>query len=312
MAEIENTLSWSASRAKTFTTCKRKYYLQYYAKWGGWSADSLPEQQLAYRLSKMTALPMLVGSAVHDTIKLMLSRLAWGQPPLENPGHYARRILLAKAWDDAEHERWRESPKHHPPVFEIYYGEIPSRERLKAFGAQASRALHTFGQSTIYRALLNDDPARWLTLDRGPRGGDVIRPMVDDTPVWAIPDFARRLPDGRCEIWDWKTGRPRDGDELQLLAYGLFAHQVWGYASSDIDLYACYLDPEKAPRPVIPFTFNDAQLSRVTRVIRDDVAGMLALLADPEHHVPEALSAFPMTDREVFCRNCGFKEICGR
>ena len=312
MAEIENTLTWSSTRARTFGTCKRRYYLQYYQKWGGWLDDSPEDQRLAYRLSKMTALPLLVGTAVHETIKLIISRLAWGHDPLPNPGHYARKTFMTQVWRDAERERWRKNPKYHPPVFELYYGQLPSSEELKAYGMQVSRALHTFLQTTVFRSLRAEDSASWLTLDRGPGDGTTTQPSVDDVPVWAIPDFARRVSENRCEIWDWKTGRPRDSDELQLLAYGLYAHQVWGFPADAIDLYACYLDPNKAARPVVPFSFNEAQLARVIRTIREDVAAMGAVLEDAENHRPKPKETFPMTERQGLCERCAFKEICQR
>lgn len=312
MADFVNTLSWSPSRSRTFKTCKRRYYLQYYAKWNGWFRDSPPEAQLAYRLSKMTSLAMLAGTAVHEMIKRILSARLWGHPPIQAPSRIARKDILTPVWADAEGERWRQNPKRFPPVFELYYGPIPEAAELKKVGAKITRTLDTFLSSPLFEELERSDPTEWLTVDPGPNAG-LEQPVVDGVALWAIPDFARRMEDGRCEVWDWKTGRPGTADEVQLLAYGLYAHQIWGFDPEDIQLSAFYLDPEKADeRLIVPFTFNQAQLGRVTRIIQEDIDAMRDLLIDPEQGEAKPVEAFPMTDVQKHCTRCSFKEICAR
>jgi len=79
MAEpFKNKFSWSFSRHKIFTACKRKYYYLYYGSWGGWEANADEKVRKLYQLKKMTNLPMLVGEVVHRTINYSLERLATG------------------------------------------------------------------------------------------------------------------------------------------------------------------------------------------------------------------------------------------
>jgi hypothetical protein len=40
MGEIRCELSWSPSRAKTFESCRRQYFYQYYGSWRGWEAKA--------------------------------------------------------------------------------------------------------------------------------------------------------------------------------------------------------------------------------------------------------------------------------
>ena len=62
-------LSWSASRARMFQKCRRRYYLQYYLAWKGWDRQASDERQRAYLLKKMTRMPMLAGDALHRALE---------------------------------------------------------------------------------------------------------------------------------------------------------------------------------------------------------------------------------------------------
>jgi len=73
-----NEFSWSYSRHKNFTACKRKYYYLYYGSWGGWESGADKKVRKLYQLKKMTNLPMLVGDVVHRTINHSLGRLSTG------------------------------------------------------------------------------------------------------------------------------------------------------------------------------------------------------------------------------------------
>ena len=45
-------LSWSASRARMFHACRRRYYLQYYLAWKGWDSRAPEERMRVIFLSK--------------------------------------------------------------------------------------------------------------------------------------------------------------------------------------------------------------------------------------------------------------------
>ena len=53
---MQNEFSWSSSRARSFSTCKRKYYFQYYGHWGGWLSKSDDLTKKIYLLKKMKTL----------------------------------------------------------------------------------------------------------------------------------------------------------------------------------------------------------------------------------------------------------------
>ena len=230
MADFKNTLSWSRTRISTLHHCKRQYYYQYYLKWDGWSWDAPERRKVAYRLSKMSNLPLLVGSAVHDTIKVMLEQLReHGCVTEENPSLYARREILTRVWRDALADLWKRNPKRHPPMYEIYYGQQVPPERLKEMGAKVARCLDSFQASALFGELSTEDPSRWRAVD--PDFDQALQVTVEGFPVWAIPDFARETADGVCEIWDWKTGRENPADKMlpsdRKIAQWKLASQGW-------------------------------------------------------------------------------------
>ena len=92
--ELVNTLSWSATRARTLSRCARLYYLRYYLFWKGWEPEASSSSRLAYALSKMSDLPVLVGEVVHDLIASNVRALREGRVR----GQFERR----RDDDDAE------------------------------------------------------------------------------------------------------------------------------------------------------------------------------------------------------------------
>jgi len=63
-------LGWSITRYDMFTTCKRRYYYQYYAKY-----DPEIKRAKIDALKKLTSIPLEIGNIVHDTISAVLKRL---------------------------------------------------------------------------------------------------------------------------------------------------------------------------------------------------------------------------------------------
>lgn len=309
MAKLANELSWSRSRIATLHHCRRQYWFQYYGKWGGWEWDAPEDAKKAYFFSKMTDLPMLLGDAVHRTIKALLESIRDGQGgDLPDPVLAARK-LMTKVWDDAKKEYWRKSVKNHPPVFEIYYRSEPSAEALKELGAKAARCIRGFVESDLFAELKSTDPSAFLAVDPGPGFDEKSKHRVDGTVVWALPDFVRGLSPSGCEIWDWKTGKPSSHDATQLSAYALWATDRFGCRPEDVRLKAFYLGEGK----IADYPFKTADALAIRELIRKDMETMRGLLADPIANVPlDRDRSFPMTDDLAACARCVFKELCGR
>jgi CRISPR/Cas system-associated exonuclease Cas4 (RecB family) len=312
MGAFKNEMGWSRTRVGTLHDCRRRYYYQYYHKWGGWNWNAPEDVKKTYFLTKLNSLPALVGDAVHRTIKKLLEqKIQYGHFTLEDPALYARKELLSRQWLDSVAEKWRSSLKHHPPMFETYYEELPSKERLKDLGTKTTRCIDTFLKSALAQELQTEDHRGWLAVDPDLNEAPELR--FEGRKVYAIPDFARRTADGTVEIWDWKTGKPGEHDELQLLSYALYAQKHWMVGPEKIRLFAFYLDPDIVSEGIKEYEATDASFERIRSVIRDDFALMDGLLTDKSENVPmDADPHFPMIEDGYRCRYCNFKELCAR
>lgn len=312
MAQLKNELSWSRSRMSTLHACKRQYFFQYYQKWGGWTSNAPQEVKDAYLLSKMSSLPAMVGDAVHQVIKKLLTELAQtGEVNRDAAALFARKNILSKRWIDAQNQRWKQSASKFPPVFELYYDQSPSAEDLKNLGTKVKRCIDTLLDSDFFAELQSDNPDQWLMVD--PELRDAPKFRVDSRIVWAIPDFVRKANGHTIEIWDWKTGRKSPHDHLQLLSYALYARDVLNAAVQDIRLYGFYLDPEVEDEGVVEYECSPAELDRITDVINRDLETMETLLEDVEENIPkDREESFPLTDDYQQCSRCNFKALCNR
>ena len=321
MARLKNELSWSRTRMGTIKSCHRMYYYQYYLKWEGWSWDAPDDRKKAYFFSKMTNLPMLVGHAVHETIKQMLLDLQeHGEVRVEDPGFYLRKNYLAKTWQEAAKKLeevgadriWQQNPKQVQPVYEIYYDEKPDGDVLKNMGAKAAAAIDVFLKSSLFEELRTEDKSGWLAVDPEPSFDESTKHKLDGRTIWALPDFARKNAAGECEIWDWKTGTKSPNDELQLLSYALYARDKWGFNAEQIRLFGFYLKEGE----ISEYPCNSERLQYIEDEIRKDFKTMTTLIVagDENHNTPlPADQAFlQIEESSPTCQHCFYKELCGR
>lgn len=289
MAELKNEFTWSFSRAQAFESCRRRYWFRYHAFWGGWRSDAPELARRAYFFSKMTALPMLIGSAVHETIADVLRAKQGGREP-KSPFEQVR-LRLNEAWLSSKNERWREvGPKQAPPLFEHWYGVPPSKEELAGWRDRAQASIRGFLESELYRQILRAGPAAFRSIDQ------LETSAIDGVPCFVAPDFA--FVHGE-ETWiiDWKSGDTRDGYALQLLAYAEHARQKWRLEPSRIRAFDLFLTRgEQVEVPV-----SEEALAGARREIRASAETMRPLVQREE---------LPPTTDPAECRRCFFRELC--
>ncbi|MDP8213814.1 MAG: PD-(D/E)XK nuclease family protein [Candidatus Euphemobacter frigidus] len=302
--EIFNPFRWSKSRASTFTECKRKYYLRYYQHWGGWKEESPEINRLAYRLGKMVSMATLVGSAVHEVLARHFRGLQNDRFRELVPEQAVE--IMRRVWMDARKELWRRNPKKFPPLFEIYYDRVPPVERLQAYADQARRAVAAVGETPLYKLARSLDRSDFLWVDP-------VRDTFSEEIFFSVPPFeAIFVPDlvlraeGRILIVDWKTGKARDQDHLQMEAGAIWARQRLDTAGAEIQGVLAYLSPGL----VDEFTITDQDCLRARRVIVSEMEAMSGYLKDPLKNIPLVKEAFPMHNNVKFCKYCEFQEIC--
>lgn len=303
MALLVNEVSWSRTRATTFEACRRRYWFQYYRKWGGWDAGAPEERRLAYRLSNMTNLVLLAGEAAHEAIKALLVAAKEGREFDADAAERFARDFMNEVWRRAKARRFlAASPKWNRPLFELYYGDGPDPEAVARAGARARAAVRNLATSDFYAELLRTNRDDWFWIDeKGPIDDAAPSVRVDGARVWALPDFARR-DDGACVLYDWKSGSPKPDDDVQILSYALHARDVWGFPVGRIRAVLVYVGDGVATRDVV---VDAAGLAATEDRIRRDVAAMRAL------HAPDpSPDAFPLVEDRSTCDECFFRELC--
>ncbi|MBT4250299.1 hypothetical protein HOD84_08170, partial [bacterium] len=109
--EFKNRFSWSFSRDNAFNTCKRKYYYSYYGSWGGWNKDADELSKKLYLLNKMSSLPMLAGTIVHDEVERTLKAVRYGRNADIVKSKENVIKVFKQSWAHSKNKDWKDNPK---------------------------------------------------------------------------------------------------------------------------------------------------------------------------------------------------------
>ncbi len=108
-------------------------------------------------------------------------------------------------------------------------------------------------------------------------------------------DRVDRLPDGRFELIDYKTGRPRSASQLredvQLSLYAVGAREAW-HVDAERQSYHYVLDDEKVPVPT-----DDIDRDWISETVSEVASGILA-------------QGFEPTPSYAACSICDFRIAC--
>jgi hypothetical protein len=321
-------LAWSFSRHRLLATCERAVYWTYWGSRGlGFEPDDpdpAATARRAFALRCLTALPLLVGVAVHNATRAVVTALRDGRP------HPEYEVLLAAARLTLNHA-WRASQPDLIDRFWRYPGattalrEIVYRGTLRAAEVEVTRARLASCLSNLFDAALLDD----LVRTRGKLGtaslyigfdGPEQFPIVPGHDAWAALDLAYRHVDAascdgrvRTPCWcvvDVKTGQAADAAEelLQLATYGLWL-QANGYPPSD----GAYLGRIVDLRLGVDrwYVLDAAALQEARDVAHRDLARLRGLMHEPERAQPLRRRAWALAADRRACRHCNFLELCG-
>jgi hypothetical protein len=309
---LENRLTWSKSRAETFSWCLRKYWWNYYGSWGGWKSDAPKETRDAYVLKSLHSRWTWVGDAVHRAIERILRRVAEGAgggglglDPVGkvDPDHETELLTRAMRaqFRESREGRYRADPKRSYGLVEHEYGVFVPDAEWKEMNRRAVLGLRGFLGSPLFAELSASDPKTWLPFEQ------LDSFDFEGTAVWAALDFARRTPGG-AEVYDWKTGEERvDANTLQLLVYALFVQAKHGIPATDVVSRLVYVNAGTTHE----VRATDTSLEDAKRTVRASIAEMRQRLAMGGGPDPSKL-AFPMTDDLERCAGCNFRRLCGR
>lgn len=309
LRELKNDFSWSKSRHEKFKECPRAYWYQYYGSWGGWEAARGTEVRELYVLKKLSSRWQWAGSTVHKAVKGVLDRArATGDfLPVDRVVERTKQRARAEWASSREKAYWGE-PSRIPGLLEHEYGEVvPDVEWKRLWDGTVEGSLRALWSSPVWEEIRRTPAKDWLTVD------ELVEWSFEGTRVWLAIDFAYRDRDGRVHVIDWKTGKERGVDHVQVGIYALYARERWQVPVDGIVGGLVYTVPAQ-PGGVaerVDVAADEASLDACTAEMRSSIASMKALLADPERNVAD-VARFPRLEARDQCRRCPFRRPCGR
>ena len=323
---IVHELSWSTSRARTFDSCRRKYYYDYYLSWLGWGRNADPERRSAYLLKKMTRMPMFAGDIVHRAIERYYSRRDQGQAMEADEAIQWAVTELRRGYKESRDGGWKARPAKSIRLGEHHYGEDRIDEASGEAGKYGKRyverikeSLTTFFEAPELKDVREVEPGDWLACE------EMSTFELFDTKIFAIPDFAyidraatrggdSTRGDGSSgtavRIVDWKTGAPREADRFQLEVYAFYARERWKVDPLRTTAVDVYLGDGSLAEVQITEEVLHGALAR----IESSLTEMKAVHFDADRSKGDA-EAFPMVpeaEAARACASCGYRELCDR
>ena len=288
--EYTPVLGWSLSRYDTFVTCKRQYYYQYYGK-----HDTEVDSRKLSQLRTLTSVPMEIGNVVHDCIAALLRRLIIKPEEsvdMDSFMNYARN----KVEDSIKFRHYAE----------VHYHErdsIVHDDLLPGVEQSLSNLLDSYRYAWITNEAISSR-AQWLI---DPPGYGETR--IDGLKAYCKIDSL--FPVGQTlYILDWKTGKQREQwHYAQMRGYASWAAYHYEKDLSQIKPVVAYLLPEYQESTV---RLNKYDLEDFAGRVRDETKEMYSYCRNVEENIPLDKNSFSMTDSDVICRYCNYRELCDR
>ncbi len=308
MAELQNEFTWSKSRHERFSECRRAYFFTYYGSWGGWEAPAGSPVRELYVLKKLSSRWQWAGSIVHGALKQVLARakVTGDLLPLDRVLERTRARARAEWSGSREKSYWREASRIVGLVEHEYAEPVADAEWKRLYEQVVEGSLRAFYGSAVLDEIRRTPRQDWLTVD------ELDSWDFEGTKVWVAVDFALKDRDGRVHVLDWKTGRERGVDHVQVGTYALYARQKWGVTVDGVLGGLVYLVGENGSAGErVSVAADPATLERCREEMRSSIGAMKAALADPARNLARE-DAFPRLDDRGACRRCPFRRPCGR
>ena len=169
MEKLENILTWSVSRDRLFTDCKRAYYYHYYLSWGGWEFAASELTRKAYLLKNIQGIDAWIGDSVHKMIKWILENQIAGKEITQAQARARMKDMLVTGWRQSLAKAWEKNPKKHLNLFEHYYRRDLTPETLRqkiTKAVECTDNFYAFGLMQEFSRLSKQD---FLTIDELPK-----------------------------------------------------------------------------------------------------------------------------------------------
>ena len=248
-------------------------------------------------LKNLISKEIWIGQIIHNLVRDLLLKFKSGN---EVPLGYALNFLRKKLNEDYERSKrklYKENPKQITGLFEHEYGRLVLKDKWEELFKSAEECLINFYNSGAYDTIKNTPKENWIFLE------DFLGFDFEGTQIYLSIDFAIKEGD-KVILYDWKTGKESDQEELQLSCYALFILNKWNIPPKNITarVYNLKLNKEKE------FVINPELIEKTKDHIRKSIQEMQGLLEDKENNVANK-DNFPI-EEGPFCGWCNFKKIC--
>jgi hypothetical protein len=304
VATLSNTFAWSSTRSSIFRECPRKYWLNYYGSWGGWSADAPIPVRRAYILKKLKNRWMWAGEKVHQAIEGVLNDWRKKKEISSQKVIEDTVALMRREYRDSKRRVYLQAPKT-CALYEHHYQEEVEDGQWRRNRDNVILCLKTFFESEWAQQLRAMDQRHWLEVETFGRF------EVDGHEVIVKLDAAHLFKDG-VRVIDWKTGRSQGGgddpnESLQLAMYARYASEHWEVPLERVWVVAANLFHNDGEERIL--SLKDIEAAE--EVVRNDVTAMVEIMVgrDPAGNKVEQASC-AMTENTETCKRCPFKEVC--
>lgn len=291
-------LSWSVSRSKEWERCARESWFARYASWGWWTEEPRGSRYEAMVHKNLTSLPAFAGDCVHRAIERWFGARRRGRVGSARELYEDARGLFREGWRESQGGGWKSRPNKSVHLFEHHYGVELPKDRTDAVRELLERCATYFAESPDLAPVREAHPDTWLALET------LDSFEHDGVKIYAVPDFAYREGQ-RVFVWDWKTGRPREDDRMQLATYALYACTRWDVRPQDVSLRLAYLGTGE----VHATEADDELVEGAARTIEARLEPIRAAHYDPDEEQPN-MELFPANPEARRCSMCRFRELC--
>ena len=300
MGDFRNNFSWSWSRRGTFEQCKRKYWLNYYGYWGGWSRDAPPRERALYVQKNLTTKPMWLGNCVHDAAEWALVALGRGQfiDCDDMVGRVLKRankdILSSESGDNLR------DPKRSCGFQEHYYYSETTIEWEDTL-VEIERQVRNLYTNPIF--------CRMFHVPERLREVEVLhQEQLAGVPVYVKLDALMDDGAGGLVIIDWKTGKSHDGGVVarQLGVYGLYARDILAVPASKLKMVHVNLRENK----FITHQMTEEMLRDAAETVESSAMSMKSLTSLDNVAEESDFPKLPVGDKA--CTFCKFRRDCDR
>ena len=280
-------LGWSASRYDKFSSCKRQYYFEYYAK----RHDKEIDKKLLFRLRNLSSSALEVGNIVHDVIKAILERLMKSSSPIQQ-----EKLMV---YGEKMVDTYCDSKEFH----EVFYAQVTEIDK-NYITQQVKDCINALLLSERFSWLLQNAlefSEDWLV---EPDGYGETR--IEGLKAYCKVDFCFRIGD-KIYIVDWKTGKEDlEKQTRQMKGYTAFAMDHFSLNAENV---ICLLFFLKDQREVV-LTFTNEEIKEFTQTILNETNEMYAYTQNINQNIPIDKSNFELTQNTNVCRFCNYYALC--